>query len=280
MDARSGIAPLPRRTGFRPQATTPASSLDNTRLMLSRFRCWDGDSMVASTLRQRRRQLGCGFVCGMYRSVDSRTDDGRKRGFGVVVAFGLVLVCMACSSSSHVVPSSERAAQARRDLDAARATDTTTFYLGDTFQGLPVTVFENTFTGLQDTGTGMTGSVLYGTCDTGGEGGCATPVSVQTGPLSSAHLDVLSGCQRRTDQRGVPTVLAGGGVWAFTGTTVVRIFFGRPLAELDGGEATIMAAIDALQNLDGTVAAGQALPHPSDETLTQLDRTCGTVPTR
>ena len=130
------------------------------------------------------------------------------------------------------------------------------YYLGDSFEGLPLTHAESSARG--------TGFFVYGTCEpAGSEGGCATPLQVQNYPITQRHPSKFqlapgtpSPC-RRTSVRGVPAAVFG------TTGGALEVYAGETVAVISADARQALRAARALRRYEGADAghAGQ-LPQP------------------
>ena len=139
------------------------------------------------------------------------------------------------------------------------------YYLGESFDGLPLTHAESS--------ADRKGFFVYGTCEPppGSEGGCAPPLQVQNFPLARRHpsmFEVAPGTParcRRTRVRGVPAAVfetTDGALEVYAGETVV-VVSARP--------GQTMRAARALRRYgsggDGVPADLPAPPSGVEETL-------------
>lgn len=130
------------------------------------------------------------------------------------------LITVACGASERVDEG---------ELQRVRAaSDRPLYYLGESFEGLPLTHAD---------ATGRGGSFIYGTCEpSGSDSGCAPPLQVQNWTLAARHpskFELTPGerapCKRLT-VRGVPAAIfttSGGALEVYAGTTVA-VIFGEP----------------------------------------------------
>jgi len=137
-------------------------------------------------------------------------------------------------------------------LEAAESFDDyTLYYLGESFQELPLS-----FAGLgpgRGTGLRRSWSFIYGECTppAGGDGGCAPPLEVQNWSICTRFPALYPGSTPKTSPlEGAETLPAGGGLDVYTGETTV-VVFGKRKDE----------AVQALTPVDGGSGAGR-LPAP------------------
>jgi len=196
--------------------------------------------------------------------------------FRRLAACGLAIVTLMCSGCSQAVPSHADAARARESLNAARTDGSTVYYLGDTYNGLQVTGF-NVLPAIT--------SVMYGTCQLSGEGGCGPPLEVQTqrwppadnmvagrmedpsGPPSQPPDGaIVVDCRRVPDVRGVVAITIGpdGPIGLLTANLMVTA----------QSSDTRSARLADLRTIDGTITASADLPPTSAANRAWVARLC------
>jgi hypothetical protein len=140
--------------------------------------------------------------------------------------------------------------------DARSFTDYPLYYLGGSFQDLPMT-----FAGLgpgSGTRERRAWDFVYGDCTPSGgdEASCRPPLDVQNWSICRRFPALYSGSTPETSpMRGAQTLPAGGGLDVYTGHTTV-VIFGRHKS----------AVLRSLKPLNGDAAPG-ALPPPAPGSL-------------
>ena len=105
------------------------------------------------------------------------------------------------------------------DVDSLRNSSEPRYWLGQAFEGLPVTHVDG-------------GSIVYGDCEPRSDTGCAPPLQLQHWRLADRHpsqFEIAPGtptpCARgRVNGRLVVAFATGGGLEVYLGETVVVIF--------------------------------------------------------
>jgi hypothetical protein len=180
-----------------------------------------------------------------------------------LVALGLLAGC------GSTVPDGAATAKVPAVLRELAATpDSPVYYLGKSFDGLPLTGVA------RDLPPGGT-TVMYGSCKKSafGDGGCAPPVMVETGPVPG-DLANMQGCSRRLPLRGVPIVESDATPTLFTGRLMVKVYFD------DGAEDVKRQhkAVAALRSVAAGTAVGEPLPAPAQDLVPLIDKGCGAQP--
>jgi hypothetical protein len=167
--------------------------------------------------------------------------------------WGIPLLCTLLVGCTTAPPSREQRA-ARQSLAADQARGRAmVYFLGDSYQGHGVSFYY--------TEGGIT-YVGYGTCATGGDGGCAVPMQVQTQVFPPALSGAVFNCSRDVDLRGVPVITFGDAPLLITGTVGVSVF---PASR---------GAIARLRSLDGSVKAEAPLPPPTQANMEWVKAEC------
>lgn len=154
------------------------------------------------------------------------------------------------------------------DLEQARSFDDyTLYYLGETFNGLPLT-FAGRGPG-SGTGVRRSWSFIYGDCTppAGVDGGCAPPLEIQNWSICTRFPALYPGSTKTSPFRGAETLPAGGGLDVYTGKTTV-VIFGREKE----------AAAEALTRVEDETVP-ETLPPPAAGSL-DGELECQTKPTR
>jgi len=161
--------------------------------------------------------------------------------------------------------------------DASRFAGQPLFYVGRTFDGLPLVRIDRRATRLPGTAVSPPlridyVSFKYGTCD-GAYGACRAPLEVQVWPICLRNPSAYGRLDRQGHRvgppdvayealrvRGVPAALydAGTRLEVYTGHTAVVIF---------GARERILAAAEALTRVDGDDGRRAPLPSPSPRSL-------------
>ena len=112
---------------------------------------------------------------------------------------------------------------------------------------------------------------MYGTYKlSGGDGGCAPPIMVETSPDPWDLADLLR-CGRRPTLRGVPFVISDDSPTLFTGRLMVKVHFDN--GDEDGGRE--QKAVAALRSVGAGTAVGEPLPAFAPDILRRIDTGCG-----
>jgi hypothetical protein len=184
-------------------------------------------------------------------------------------ALAVVLGVAACGGGSITAnPLGDN--QLRAAVDQIRAAGKPAYYLGSSFDGLPLTVLDL----VEENAPDFQVEADYGACEPSGDGGCADPVTVST---NDWHPDVdgLS-CQRLEPQLGVPAGVLMGELTLVTGQQVVSVSDLRERPSGDGiGPA--VRALSALRRVGEPAPVG-SLPPPTSEVSAWMDEVCGTKP--
>jgi hypothetical protein len=147
-----------------------------------------------------------------------------------VALLGIAIAPVGCGGggSANDKPGTLPASPQLDGLDAARSFDDyTLYYLGDSFQGLPLTYAGRG--GGNGTGLRRSWSFIYGTCTPppGNEGGCAPPVEVQDWSICTRFPAIYPGpTPKLAPADGAKSLPAGGGLDVYTGETTIVIFGG------------------------------------------------------
>ena len=189
----------------------------------------------------------------------------------VTVVGVVVLMVVAACGAAHPLTGN---ALSDNEFDTAvaqvQAAGKPAYYLGDTYGGLPLTGLDL----VEENAPAFQVEADYGTCDAGGDGGCAAPVLVSTNDwrpdLQGLH------CRRLDPQLGVPAGEVMGELTLVTGEQLVTV---SDFRERPGGDG-IEQAIRALGSLRkvGEGGALATLPPPAPEVASWLDELCGTTP--
>ena len=144
------------------------------------------------------------------------------------------------------------------------------YYLGAKVGDLPLTGLDL----VEENAPAFQVEADYGTCDSGGDGGCSAPVVVST---NDRHPDVAgTSCRRLDPQLGVPAGVLMGELTLVTGDLVITVSDHR------GGGASddVRSTLRLLSRL-GPVGATQTvgtLPPPRPDVAAWLDEVCGSTP--
>ena len=144
------------------------------------------------------------------------------------------------------------------------------YYLGDTYGGLPLTGLDL----VEENAPAFQVEADYGTCDAGGDGGCAAPVVVSTNDWRP-DLQVMH-CQRLAPQLGVPAGVLMGELTLATNQQLVTVtdFRERPAGD---GVQPALRALSSLRQV-GQAAPVDSLPPPTPEVSAWMDEVCGAKP--
>lgn len=183
----------------------------------------------------------------------------------------LVLASSACGnggrfSSGEALSSNEF----RAAVDQIEATGMPAYYLGSTYDDLPLTSLDL----VEENAPAFQVQADYGTCNASGDGGCSAPVVVSTNDwrpdLQGMH------CRRLDPQLGVPAGELMGELTLVTGTLVITVSDFRERPSGDGIEPAV-GALASLRSV-GDSATLTDLPAPAPEVSAWMDAVCGTTP--
>jgi hypothetical protein len=158
-----------------------------------------------------------------------------------VAALGLALAT-GCASDSEA------------DIDKLRASSEPRYWLGEEFEGLPLTHADDRL-------------IVYGDCDPGPDAGCSPPLELQHWALGERHPSQfteapgrLADCRRGT--------LEGTLVAAFSTTGGLEVYLGRTVLVVFAESQRAMRAVKSLRRLNGP----QRLPEPPSNVRRSLAR--------
>jgi hypothetical protein len=140
------------------------------------------------------------------------------------------------------------------DIDELRASGTPLYWLGEEFDGLPLTYTDERL-------------FVYGDCEPESDTGCAPPLQLQHWPLAERHPSKF------TTTPGAPTpctheAINGTLVAAFPTTGGLEVYVGRTVVVIFAEWQRSLRAVRALRRLNGT---GE-LPRPPTELRRALSR--------
>jgi len=154
----------------------------------------------------------------------------------------LVLSLSACSED------------AKDDISELRASGSPLYWLGEEFDGLPLTHADERL-------------IVYGTCEPESDTGCAPPLQLQHWPLARRHPSKFTytpgtpaACTRGT--------VGGRTVAAFATTGGLEVYFGRTIVVVFSDWPRSVRAVKALRPIDGT----SPIPKPPAEVERALAR--------
>jgi hypothetical protein len=191
--------------------------------------------------------------------------------FATTTACVLVLGAAACGEGGGFTTGKPlSSSEFREAVVQIEATGKPAYYLGSTFDGLPLTVLDL----VEENAPAFQVQADYGTCAPSGDGGCSDPVVVSTNDWRS-DLDGLA-CTRLEPQLGVPAGVVMGELTLVTGALVITVsdFRERPSGD---GIGSAVRALSALQQVGDPKPVG-SLPPPNPELAIWMDQLCGTTP--
>jgi hypothetical protein len=146
--------------------------------------------------------------------------------------------------------------------DGSKAVNFSAYYLGSSFQGLPL---QETLRQCTKPGPGRARvnyvSFIYGDCVARSDTGCAPPLEIRSDPACEYNLSrYRRGSYDLLELRGVPAA-------TFGGDPHLEIFTGDATVAVSGrGRELVMDAAEAMMSIPGSVPAvpsGEDLPKPA-----------------
>jgi hypothetical protein len=187
-----------------------------------------------------------------------------------VVGVGVLVLVAACGAPGLDTGNAMAGNEFRTAVAQVEAAGKPAFYLGATYDGLPLTTLDL----VEENAPAFQVEADYGTCAASGDGGCSAPVVVSTNDWRP-DLQGLT-CRRLDPQLGVPAGEVMGELTLVTGKLLVTVSDFRERPAGDGLQPAIHA-LTALRRVgDSTPLA--TLPAPAPEAAAWMDELCGTTP--